>query len=522
MAVPTMVHEIPRAPRQAWLLAAGLAVFLGCLFALTGSQLRFGYEGASIDQAEALVRGTLAPRAEGGVLPYTQGGLLDVIGYLPWSALKLWLEQHGRLIGLRQLAYTFAIPFYTVLLCLLFYGLMLELYGRARTAAAGTLLLALGTMIWPYAKFGMETHQTLWMVASLWALVRWSQRGTAGAAAALGVGLGLLLLTKITGAVLAAALGAAFVWRLVELRAWREPRRLLRDVALVGALGALGLALFLWSNRWRYGGWVWGGRYGFEAELESYPWLEGIWAFLASPNKNVWLYSPVLVIALWYWGAFWRRFPSARVAVLLLVLTAVWQMKNRTWADETWGPRRMHYLVPVLALPLGCWWEARRQLRRWLRGLGQLLIALGVCVNLLGVAVDYTAQAKILAPSLFWSQENWVWVPQLNPLTFNMHLLESAAYRQRTGHSLAWIFRYHYLAVTRPPRVPMPLVVHDMKGQDRLDLWYLQQRAAWPNQPYWFHATSAWLALALLGGLLASGAWLVWLGRPETPPQIRD
>lgn len=493
------------APAARRIALALFALLLG-VYVVSGSKLQFGYEGLNIAQSEALLRGATQPRTGGGILPVTQGGVLDVAAYLPFSAARLALERAGRLPGLRQLIYLFAIPFYTTLLLLLFYALALELYGDARIAAALALALGLGTMVWPYAKFGMETQQTLWLLAGLLALARYQRRPVWGAAAGLGLCLAALPLTKITGPLLAAALALAWGAGWVRRGAARRPGAL-RDLALVAALGVAGVLAFLLTNRWRYGGWVYGGRYGLEHEAGAYPFLSGVWAAAFSPGKSIFLFSPALVLGLWYWGAFWRRFAGLRLIVCLLLALGLWQLHLRPWADETWGPRRLHFLLPVLALPLGIWLERRGALRRGARALGWAAIAAGIAVQLLAVSFDYTALARTIGRTDLFAIENTVWEPQLSPLGFNLHLLGSACRRARTGESTPFVYESHYMPWTAPEFPPDP-VSFELSGQDRFDFWVLQQRADWPGGPYWFVAGSFYLWLGFLGLALAGGWWL--------------
>src|SRR5690606_23221508 len=159
-----MVNLIDPTPRRSGSAAVWLPLLVVLLrvYGLTGSKLYFGYEGANIFQAEAFARGQLQPREDGGIAPWTQGGLLEVAVYLPFTYAKLFFERREMLLGLRQLAYVMVMPLLTVALCGVFYGLARRLYESARTAAVLTLVLGLTTMIWPYAKFGMEVQQTFW------------------------------------------------------------------------------------------------------------------------------------------------------------------------------------------------------------------------------------------------------------------------------------------------------------------------------------------------------------------------
>jgi len=483
-------------------LALGLALILFGCYGLTASKLRFGYEGANIDQAEALLRGDWVPRLKGGIAPYTQGGLADVAAYFPFAALKLGLDRTGLLFGLRQLIYPFVVPLYTVALLLVLFGLGRDLYGRSAPALALTLVAGLATMLWPYAKFGMETQQTLWTLAAVWALVRYHRVPAAGAAAAFGIALALLMLTKITGPLHAAALLLAAGW-IVARRGARPGGG--AHVLLVILLTAGGAAIFLFSNRWRYGGWLWAGRYGMGFELSRYPLWEALWAVAASPGESLLLFCPPLLISLWFIGSFWRRFPVMRPILVLMLAVGILHLRNRPWADETWGPRRLHYLVPLLALPLGAWFERLPDLRRPVRWLGWAVVAAGFGVQLIAVAFDYTAQAFVLGRTPLYSQENTVWDPQLSPIRFNLHLLRSAAHRAATGEAIPFVYERHYLPWTKPDNPPPP-ESFSMEGYDHFDLWYFQQRADWPDRPYWFHSPSSFvvplLGLMIVGGIL--------------------
>jgi hypothetical protein len=264
------------------------------------------------------------------------------------------------------------------------------------------------------------------------------------------------------------------------------------------------VAIFLLSNRWRWGGWVWGGRYTPANEFVPLPLLEAAWALLASPGESMFIYCPPLLVGLWFWGAFLRRFPHMRVFFTLMIVVTILHLGNRTWPDETWGPRRMHYLVPILLLPLGVWIENWGRLRGWAARLGLLVVLLGFPIQLLAVAFDYTALYKVLGKSSLFVQENTIWEPQFSHPLFNLHLLRSAIHRQRTGRSIPFVYENHWIPWWGHERMPKPRVF-DLKGEDRLDLWYLQQRRDWPGRPYWFVSASSWLVPALLVMLVAGG-----------------
>jgi hypothetical protein len=494
-------------------VAVALFFLIFGIYSLTGSKLRFGYEGLNIEQSEAIVRGTTMTRPDGGILPFSQGGLIDVVCYLPATVAKFFLEKHGLLLGLRQLIYVFVIPFFTALTVLIFYQLALELYRRVSTALALTLILALATQMWPYSKFGMETQQTLWNLAAIYALVRYARGPSARWAGTFGASCGLLMLTKMTGLIHVSALCAAWAWLAWRGGLWRRKMDFASETAWAFVFGAIGFALFLFSNRWRYGGWIWGGRYHLDVEAYPMPLIDGLWAILFSWGKSVFIFAPPLLVTLWYWARFWRRFPVMRAIAAVMILLAIYHLDKRTWADETWGDRRHHYIIPLLVLPLGMWLEDLGALRLWVRWLGWATIWLGLAVQILGILFDYTAMAKIAGFTETFAQDNTLWQPQFCHPRFNLHLLESRLHRARTGDSLPFIYERYYIPCTAPAVQP-PAIVFPQDGYDNFDFWVLQQRADWPGKPFWFRTNASHLFFVFVFMVLASGGWL-WLKRRE-------
>ena len=161
-----------------------------------------------------------------------------------------------------------------------------------------------------------------------------------------------------------------------------------------------------------------------------------------------------------------------------------------------------------------------------MRGLVAAVLAVGLLIQAVGVAFDYTAMAHLLGHKPIFSQENYLWDPQFNHVRFNLHLMDSVHNRRQTvtaempeGQPLPFVYERHYLPVTVPDPLPPDEVYVDRRGLDRLDLWYLQQARDWPGQAYWFKSLSSYLAVILLLVGLAACGGLVWLGRRETRMQ---
>ena len=464
-----------------------LAVLIFSAFCLTSSNLRFGYEGFNIAEAEAWVTGKHAPPGK--------SGLIEIAAYLPSAYVKAKLAAIGKLYDIQWLAYAFVQPFVTTLMCLVFFGFCRDLYGRLSTPSVLTLILAFTTMVWPYSKFGMENHQSLWTLAAVWSLFRYSREPQRSTAAALSLSLAALALTKMTGVLLCAALIASTGW-LVLTRGFCSRRGFAAHSAIVLFVGLVGLAIFLLSNRLRYGGWLFTGRYSPYAEIASLPLVESVAALLISPGKSIFLFSPPLVIGLFYYGCFLRRFPAMRVVFVAMAVTALWYItKVRFFNDETWGPRRLHFLVPLMCLPLGCWWERRRETSIYRRWSAYAIVVLGLFFQLPAVSFDYTSHAFALGKTPLYSIDNNVWLPQLNALRFNLHLCRSLISKHRGAGSIDFVYAQSFCPWDGPDTPPPPLRF-DVSKYDHLDLWYLQQQAQWPK-PYWFRFPASYIALGL-------------------------
>lgn len=508
-AIPTL------RPAGAWVLfAVLLMVFIFSVFSLTSSELAFGYEGQHIDEAEGWVSGRKVPSGTGGVL--------EIIAYVPSALLKTRLAATGHLVSIQRIAYVFVQPALATLLCLVFFGLALELYRRPSTASMLTLLLAFTTMIWPYAKFGMEVQQALWMLASVWALLVYLRRPGLLAAAAFGLGLMALALTKITGVVHCAALIGAACWLIFAEKKWRH-HGFFAQFAVVIGLGALALAALFLTNRLRCGDWFRTDRYNFKTELRSNPLWEYLAAALLSPGKSLFVFSPPLLIGLWYVRRFLIRFPRFGALYAAMLLLMLWYLKKSShFYDETWGPRRLLWMVPLMLLPLGCWWESRPSTARLWRWTAGVVIAAGLLVQFLAISFDYTAHPFVLGNKPLYSIENVLWLPQLNPLRFNVHLYKSL-YSKTVGQgSRDFVFQQDYVPWNAPKDLPPPLRF-SVAQYDHLDLWPVQEQSYWGRQAFWFRQASFYVALVLVVTALLSMIgllrWCVCRTLPISPGQ---
>ena len=131
--------------------------------------------------------------------------------------------------------------------------------------------------------------------------------------------------------------------------AWHRARPLSRAWLAALAVGGVGLAVvaglaFMALRGYDALGLV---RQVFQAPLTRDS-LTVYYGLLFSPGKSVFLYSPVLLLAVAGWPAFYRRhapLASALVALWLLLLVS---LRASVWTGGlTWGPRFLLPLLPV-------------------------------------------------------------------------------------------------------------------------------------------------------------------------------
>jgi hypothetical protein len=259
------------------------------------------------------------------------------------------------------------------------------LTGRAVPALVSAATSGVGSLLWPYARFGFNAALAAWLLAttvtSLW----------------LGVRHGRMPLIVVAGFVAGAAwltrhefvlvIGALVVWLAAVDRTepMQQRRRLL--AFLPGVL---------------LGGVTWGAynaiRFGNPLVVGYQPTFSGAgyWGLLASPGGSIFLYSPSAIVGLVALVALARRDRATAcllgmpALVLFLFVGAL-----RDWpGGRAYGPR---YLVPILPL-LGIAMAPLFQ-RAASRGRRVILVTVIVStlVQLPGVFVDYSRVSQAWA-----------------------------------------------------------------------------------------------------------------------------
>jgi len=321
------------------------------------------------------------------------------------------------------------------LACIMFFGLCRRLKMRPIPAAATTLALAFSTSVWVYSRYPYsETLQLLCFTGFFSKLLDVRERPTWREAVLLGVWTGLLVNAKPVFVL--SGLGAALflLWEL---------RRNWRALALVGLVSLASAApfgaVYLYYNYLRWGS-IYSTGYGLAfagtaiagasgggaaaaaaaaaaadsaVALHESP-LVGLWGMFLSPGKSIFLYSPPLLVALFAFPRFFRRYRYVVLAMVLTIIPSLYvHAQMISWAgDYAWGPRYLTFALAVLMLPAGFlvedWLTKLQGLRRLVGVSGLVLVLLsGAFVTYLGNAIYWDHYIRIQGEAT----QAWLGVP---------------------------------------------------------------------------------------------------------------
>jgi hypothetical protein len=338
------------------------------MFAVTESLVKFGR--FDTDQI-AWTQWTTSPSEAQGFFGtdghvYSKKGLALSLAQAP----LYWLGLVVPGLGMLQ-----AVSLLNVLLTALT-GSILFLYARqlgfeAVVALAGALLFGLSTIAWVYSKYLFsEPLAALLLLLTVFWLYLYRQRGRERYLVGAGLAAGLAVLTRANNLLLVPVFGLYLLVLLarppaelqVALFLPPEPswfylrltwRRALRPVLVFGMALALAGVLLAWYNLVRLGN---AAQTGYDLTLFSGNVFLGLYKLLFSPLRGLFVYSPVLLLAIPGWWFLRRRQPAE--AWLLGGLVAVTLGLFASWSSGeglSWGSRFLVSLVPlgvVLTLPV--------------------------------------------------------------------------------------------------------------------------------------------------------------------------
>ncbi len=389
-----------------WTLVLAVFLFLNFLYLLTSTGRVRTIDEVSADfETESLYLhgNTAVPQAVQAHLfygiadrfgrpqtPYAPG---QSVAALPWLALGRWVARwHSVPPGAQDLLSDFflvgssaAFSAAAVALALL---LFLQLGIPTKTSLAAAGMLALATPVGAYSGwFFSEPLGAALLLAAAAVLFSGSPRAASSTARAIAAG----------------ALLAAAVWvrpthviaALVFLAALllRDGKRAVAPAVVFAAIVGFAGAMYLWRNDFLFGDPF---NFGYPSAAEAgkalnsfhTPLATGLYGFLLSPGKSVFVFAPPILLAIWGLRRLWRRDRALAVVACGAPLAYLLFFATYTqWeGGYCYGPR---YLVPGLALLCVGLGPALVGATGRTRVVAGALFAVGFLVQAIGLATSF-------------------------------------------------------------------------------------------------------------------------------------
>ncbi|GAB2946488.1 hypothetical protein GCM10027048_09330 [Hymenobacter coalescens] len=280
--------------------------------------------------------------------------------------------------------YQVAIAFGGMLYGLLGLGIVRRVLLRYFSDAVTALtlaLLVLGTNLLQYAVFDAampHVYDFALYALLLWATAHWHARPRRWLAAAIGLLLGLLILTRPSEAV---AVLLPLLWGVSSRETARQKLQLLRqrwpDVLLLALFLGVGVLPQLLYWQWATGSFIF---YSYQEQTFSFL-RPHTWPVLFSFRKGWLIYTPLMALALAGLVVLWRRYRSIALALTAYFLVNLWVVSawDIWWYGGSIGQRALVQSYAALSLGLAALltWAAqprRRVAAAWV--LGPLVVLL--------------------------------------------------------------------------------------------------------------------------------------------------
>jgi Dolichyl-phosphate-mannose-protein mannosyltransferase len=387
-------------------------------------------------------------RGRGGKF-YAQYGIGQSVLALPFYATGKWahefLERHhagswirtfeGPVIGDPDKRWGGEVEiFFVNLFCafvmaglmVLFFRFSLRIGAATRWAVVATVLLGFTTHV---AGFGVEFLQhpaeAFLLFLAFYLLFDDAENPRRRDRVLAGVCAGVMILVRASAIVLIPALTLYLFWNAFRRSAaWDGAAKALE----AGAACVLflipvfaGIAITMFGNYVKWGELSYSGSYAAFNSFDN-SWLVSLYGFLFSPGQSIFIFSPILLLAPFYFRPFARKYAAETGAILGLTLSyALFYGRSLTWHGQwCFGPRYLMALVPLLVLPLGLW-LGRVRPAAWFAILP--LAAIGAFIEILHIAVNVSYVIYREGYDRLVPRDAYIFVPRISQLVTHYHAL---------------------------------------------------------------------------------------------------
>jgi hypothetical protein len=431
-------------PPQAGKVAGKLFLLCLAVYLLSGPVF-FGYDGeimyrvseSLVLRHSLLVTDPIYHTSQ----PWSPYGIGTSIMLLPFVAVGQLLLHDPRAFVLLYL------PIITALTVVAFNALLIELGVSWTRALWLSVILAFGTLAWHYTGvLFSEPLVGLVIVTSLLALLRYRRTTRTRWLALAGLAGALAVLARFDSAFLVIPPVGLFVL-VLTLNGRREWWPRVVDLVAYVAPVIAGIGLSLAYDVLRYGAPL-RGPYESDAQGFSEPLLKGLYGLLLSPGVGIFVYVPVLALAVIGFASLFRRYRA--VAIVIAALVGLRLLFFARWWDwsggATEGPRFLVPLIPVMLLPVAFVYG-----RRWRVAIA-VLAAGGFIVELVSQLVPYGLVYGSIVPRIAAGLGLCSCVPPPSPTGHAVH--EVMAFDWQWS-PFVWQFRYLARGVTAPAWGPI-------------------------------------------------------------------
>lgn len=295
----------------------------------------------------------------------------------------------------------FVVPF----LCVVLYWLLIELNFDNFIATICALLTGLATLVGSYAYFYFQHPlETLFILLTFLLIIKSNKQKRESLLLWAGVTAALGLTTRINVTIV---LPWTFLYILLtgpRLKDWQSHLRrlLLFSVPLVLGYGGFFLVNFIKFGNPQNTGYV---------VHFSTPLLKGLYGFLLSIGKSIFIYSPPIILAFWGIRSFSRTKPYEALTFGGTIVTYIlFYSKWIVWSgDWCWGPR---FVIPIVPLMMIFTAETLSNLQ----GNKKFQLALIAVFCLSGMIVQFLGIAVYLSNTYL---RDWVKIDPIMPYVYN-------------------------------------------------------------------------------------------------------
>lgn len=282
---------------------------------------------------------------------------------------------------------SFVNPVLTFFLFLILYKLFKLISSNQKTSLLASILLVFTTNILPLAKHSFAHILFMLLAVSTFYCVEKYIRVKEAKYLFFSGLLGGLLINSYNQTFVF-VLGAIFLYLLFSHKSLKQVK--VKEILLLFCFPILFfLYLYFLYNKVRFGSYF---NFGFSLSgggdlgIKSY-FFEGFWGLLFSPGKSIFVFSPLLILAVYLGFKTFRISKNSRLFIGMFLVYLLFFSKLAVWSgDLCYGPRYLSVIIPFAGLVLVENWK---NINKFVL---TILALIGFYIQLVGIVIPYQIQ----------------------------------------------------------------------------------------------------------------------------------